>query len=70
MAGSSERGQSGRMMISYELHIYIDYSREAGRKKKEVSGMYTLMWYIKEYVYSHSEEYQQWMKEKGGEGNE
>lgn len=27
--------------------------------------MYTLMWYIKEYVYSHSEEYQQWMKEKG-----
>lgn len=32
--------------------------------------MYTLMWYIKEYVYSHSEEYQQWMKKKGGEGNE
>lgn len=27
--------------------------------------MYTLMWYIKEYVYSHPEEYQQWMKEKG-----
>ncbi len=32
--------------------------------------MYTLMWYIKEYVYNHPEEYQQWMEEKRGEGHE
>lgn len=31
--------------------------------------MYTLMWYIKEYVYSHPEEYQRWMKEKRGDTN-
>lgn len=31
--------------------------------------MYTLMWYIQQYVYSHPEEYWRWLKENGGDTN-
>ena len=32
--------------------------------------MYTLMWYMKEYVDAHPVEYGRWLKERGGMAND
>lgn len=32
---------------------------------KEAGGMYALMQYIRDYIRSHPDEYQEWLKAKG-----
>ena len=40
------------------------------RDKRGANGMYALMQYIRDYIRSHPDEYQEWLKKKGEDKHE
>lgn len=61
---------TNNIFFGSKKRVYSFIKKQEGSCMKEASGMYALMQYIRDYIRSHPDEYQEWVKKNGEEKHE